>query len=225
MEYLFDTANLAELERCAAAFPFTGVTGNPTILKAEGDVPFFEQIRAIRRIIGPERSLHVQVVASTAEMICAEAHRLLREIDDRIYIKILTDEEGLRAMRMLKAEGVRITATGIYYRTQGFLAIAAGADYIAPYCNRMANQDIDFRATISSFRRMIEEDGAATRIVAASFHNIGQVNDALLAGAHCVTVPPALLHTALASPAIHAAAEGFAADWHAIHGNCGICDL
>lgn len=225
MEFMFDSANLEELKKYLAIFPITGVTSNPSILKSEGDVPFFEQMNKIRALIGRERSLHIQVLAEDTVGIIAEAHKILKEVDRDVYIKIPTTEAGLAAMQTLKAERVGITATAIYHKIQGFMAIAAGADYIAPYCNRMASMDIDFRASISAFRQMIDENGADTKILAASFHCMEQVNDALMAGAHVATVPPALLHGAFGSACISQAVEGFHKDWVAVRGECGICDL
>ena len=36
MDILFDTANLGDIERLTPIYPVTGVTTNPSILKAEG---------------------------------------------------------------------------------------------------------------------------------------------------------------------------------------------
>ena len=38
MDILFDTANLDDIKRLTPIYPVTGVTTNPTILKAEGRV-------------------------------------------------------------------------------------------------------------------------------------------------------------------------------------------
>jgi TalC/MipB family fructose-6-phosphate aldolase len=199
MEFLFDSANLQDLEKYSKIFPITGVTSNPSILKAEGEVDLFEHMRSVRKIIGMERTLHIQVVAEGAQGIVEEAHTILKNVDDKVYIKIPVTEEGLKAMHVLKAEGIGITATAIYTMIQGFMSIATGADFIALYCNRMANLDIDFRHTTSVFRKMIDGNGSKSKILAASFHSMEQVNDALLSGAHAVTVQPSLLHSAQVS--------------------------
>lgn len=225
MEFMLDNANITELERCLEAFPITGVTSNPSILKAEGDVPFFETLRAIRELIGTERSLHVQVTAADAAGMVAEGHCIREKIGPEVFIKVPVNEEGLKAIRALKAEGAGITATAIYSKLQGFMAIAAGADLIAPYCNRMANIDVDFRASIAAFRQVIDENDAPTKILAASFHSVEQVNDALIAGAHAATVQPSLLHGAFAAGSIKEALDGFARDWMAIRGERTICEL
>ena len=74
-------------------------------------------------------------------------------------MKIPTTEHGIKAMRELYAQGIGITATAIYSKTQGILAIAAGADYIAPYFNRMESLDIDTVATIKSLAKLIDKHG------------------------------------------------------------------
>ncbi len=225
MEFLLDSANLEDLKKYSAVYPITGVTSNPSILKAEGNVPLFEHMRKVREIIGMNRTLHIQVTAPDADGMITEAHAVLKNVDGKVFIKVPANEEGLKAMRSLKAEGVGITATAIYNKIQGFMAIAIGADFIAPYCNRMADLDIDFRDTISAFRQMIDGSSSATKILAASFHSMEQVNDALLAGAHAVTIQPGLLHSAFGADCIRQAVEGFYQDWVAVRGNVTICDL
>jgi transaldolase len=214
MEILFDTANLAQIAEMTPLYPISGVTTNPTILKAEGRIDFYEHFRAIREVIGPERTLHVQVLAQDSDGIVADAHRLLDQVDRRVFAKIPTTEQGIRAMRLLKEEGIGVTATAIYSKTQGMLAIAAGADYIAPYFNRMESLDIDTSATIKSLAKFIDRHGASCRIMAASFKNVAQVSAAFEAGAAAVTVPPALLRAALGAPDVTEAVNAFAQDWY-----------
>lgn len=175
--------------------------------------------------MGRIRLLHMQVIAEDCEGMVKEAHAILKNVDDAVYIKIPTTEEGLKAMRALKAEGVHVTATAIYSKIQGFMAIACGADFIAPYYNRMENLDIDSCDTIAAFRQMIDEDDSNTKILAASFKNIAQVTNALLAGAHTATLQPALLHDAFGMAAIKKAVDDFHADWVNIHGDVSITDL
>ena len=122
MDILFDTANLDDIERLTPIYPVTGVTTNPSILKKEGQIDFYAHLKQIRSIIGPNRTLHVQVLAKDAQGMIDEAHRLLDKIDANVYPKIPTTEAGIQAMRTLKEEGVKVTATAIYSKTQGFLA-------------------------------------------------------------------------------------------------------
>lgn len=218
MEILFDTANLKAIETLSGIYPVTGATCNPTIIKAEGRIDFWPHFRRIREVLGPGRSLHVQVIAQDADGILAEAARILRMLDDQVYIKIPVTEQGLKAIGVLKRQSVNVTATAIYSKAQGLLAIAAGADYIAPYFNRMESLDIDISSTIKSLARFIERDKSKTQIMAASFKNVAQVSAAFDAGAHAVTVAPSLLRAALSSPDITQAVTAFASDWHETFG-------
>lgn len=214
MEILFDTANLADIEQMTPMYPMSGVTTNPTIIKAEGRIDFYPHFRQIRQAIGPDRTLHIQVLAQDADGIIADAHRLLEMVDDRVFVKIPTTEQGIKAMRLLREEGIGVTATAIYSKTQGILAIAAGANYIAPYFNRMESLDIDTVATIKSLARFIDRHGASCKIMAASFKNVAQVSAAFEAGAQAVTLAPQLLRAALGASEVTQAVNAFANDWH-----------
>lgn len=218
MEILFDTANLTDIAEMTPIYPMHGVTTNPTIVKAEGRIDFYPHLRRIREIIGPDRTLHIQALAPDAAGIVADAHRLLDQVDDRVFVKIPTTEQGIQAMRMLKDEGIGVTATAIYSKTQGILAIAAGADYVAPYFNRMESLDIDTVATIKSLAKFIDRHGADCKIMAASFKNVAQVSAAFEAGAQAVTLPPRLLRAALSTPDVTQAVQVFADDWQQTFG-------
>lgn len=213
MEILFDTANLSMLTELVPVYPVAGVTTNPTILAKEGRIDVYAHLRQIRTIIGPDRSLHIQVLAQDADGMVADAHRLLEQVDDKVFVKVPTTEQGLRAIRVLTAEGVRVTATAIYSSLQGMLAIAAGADYLAPYFNRMESQGVDARATVSSLAQFAARQGASCTVMVASFKKVAQVSDAFDAGATAVTVPPELLREALVAPAVTQAVAAFAHDW------------
>ncbi|WP_116116336.1 fructose-6-phosphate aldolase [Austwickia chelonae] len=217
MEILFDTADLAVIEEVVDIYPCAGITSNPTILKAEGPVDLYAHMRAIRRLIGDECTLHVQVLAQDPDGIVDEAHRILTGVDDRVHIKVPLTEPGLRAIRTLKSEGIAVTATAIYTKVQGLLAVAAGCDYLAPYVNRMENLDIDATDTVGALADVIARDGSPAKILAASFKNTAQVCAALAAGAHAVTVPPPLFRQTLSSPVVDGAVQAFVADWRSVY--------
>lgn len=62
-------------------------------------------MREVRRIIGKERSLHIQVVGTTCEDMLKDAKRIFEEVDEDVYIKIPTSYEGVKAIKALKAQG------------------------------------------------------------------------------------------------------------------------
>lgn len=225
MKYILDTANLEDIRRYYEIFPIAGVTSNPSIVKKEGKIDFFAHMNEIRSIIGTDRSLHIQVTALDTAGMLKDADRILTEIDKDVYIKIPVNMEGIKAIKELKSQGVNITATAIYSKMQGFLAMEAGADYIAPYYNRMENMGLDPEDIIASFAEMIALYDYPTAILAASFKNAGQVNKAHLAGAQTATLDPSILVAALKQPYIEKAVADFDADWKSIYGDCTIAEL
>lgn len=216
MEFMLDTANLADIKKYAEIIPLAGVTSNPSIVKNEGKIVFFEHMKKIREIIGKDCSLHVQVVAQDFDGMMADARAILANIDQKLYIKVPVNEEGLKVIKALKQEKIHVTATAIYTKFQAYLAIAAGADYIAPYFNRMENLNIDPREAIKEMALEIARTNSSTKILAASFKNVAQVNGALENGAQAATMGTDIISQAFSMPSIQKAVEDFTADWEQI---------
>lgn len=190
MEIILDTANLEDIRRYNDIYDITGITSNPTILAKE-KAEFFPLLLEIRSIIG-EKQLHVQVTGSTCEEMLKEAEALTDRLGKDTYIKVPTNEEGIKTMKVLKSRGNRVTATAIYMPQQAMLAASVGADYVAPYFNRMNNMNVDSKKAIGDMAWLFEHNQIQTKIVAASFKNTQQVMEALMAGAQAVTVSPEL---------------------------------
>ena len=216
MEFLLDSLNLEAIKKWQEILPLAGVTSNPSIAKKEGKIDFFQRLKEVRRIIGLDASLHVQVVAKDYQGILRDAQKIRRETDEQIYIKIPVTPDGLAAIKTLKTQGYNITATAIYTTMQGLLAISAGADYLAPYYNRMENLSIDSGQVIKELAQAIERMGSSSKILAASFKNVAQVTNALAQGAQTV------FEAAFAMPSIDKAVADFAADWQACQGKDSI---
>ena len=101
----------------------------------------------------------------------------------------------------------------------------AGADYIAPYFNRMENMGLDSDDVIASLADMIDLYHYDTQILAASFKNAGQIDRAFLAGAHTATMDPSILKDVLTQPYITNAVDTFDSDWKTIFGDQTISEL
>lgn len=223
MEIILDTANLEDIRRYNDIYDITGITSNPTILAKE-KAEFFPLLLEIRSIIG-EKQLHVQVTGSTCEEMLKEAEALTDRLGKDTYIKVPANEEGIKTMKVLKSRGNRVTATAIYMPQQAMLAASVGADYVAPYFNRMNNMNVDSKKAIGDMAWLFEHNQIQTKIVAASFKNTQQVMDALMAGAQAVTVSPELYTQMVENPMIDSAIAGFAADWEATYGDKRIYEL
>lgn len=217
MEFMLDTLNINEIKKWARVLPLAGVTSNPTIAKKEGEIDFFKRIHEVREIIGEAPSIHVQVVAKDYDGILKDAAKIRQECGGNVFIKVPVTPEGLAAIKTLKSEGYKITTTAIYTVFQGLLAIEAGADYLAPYYNRMENLNIDSAQVIAQLAEAIEKNHSSSKILAASFKNVGQVNRAFKEGAQAITAGADVFEAAFGMPSIGKAVDDFANDWATIH--------
>ena len=170
-------------------------------------------------------SLHIQVVGVTADEMIEEALRPVKEADSKIYIKVPVTKEGLKAIQILSSRGYGITATSIYSEIQAYLAIDAGASYVAPYHNCMDNLNIEVSSLIAWIVNVIESQKSSCKILGASYKNINQINQSLVAGGHTVTFQPRLLYDALASAPIDKAVHDFKSDWTSVFGDKTINEL
>ena len=223
MEILLDTANAALIELYCNIYNITGVTSNPTIIAKE-KAEFFPTLLRIREIIG-SRQLHVQVTAPDREGMLKEAAAIVRVLGKETYIKVPTNEVGLGVMRQLKEEGYFVTATAIYSVQQALLAASVGADYAAPYVNRISNAYGNGVGVVADIAGLFVTQGVSTKILAASFKNTDQITRCILAGSHAVTASPELYTAMVENPLIDAAVNQFAADWTSLYGNKTIDQL
>lgn len=224
MELLLDTANLKAIETYHDYFCVTGVTTNPTILSRENG-PFFETYEKIRSIIGQQKQLHIQVTARTCEEMLKEAETVTARLGKDVYIKVPVVQEGVKAMKLLKEDGFKVTATAVVSVQQAFLAGSVGADYVAPYINRMANLNMDPYEMVARIRKLFDNQNITTKILGASFKNTQQIVATYENGAQAVTVAPELLTTMCTNAVTDLWIKNFEKDWAGLYGDHRIYEL
>ena len=217
MKLLIDDANLEKIGKMMEYYPCDGVTTNPSILAKEGKEPY-AQLKAIRSLIGNDMELHVQVVSLTAEEMVIEAEKITEILGKNTYIKVPSVPEGIKAMKTLKAKGFNITATAIYTAQQAYLAAKAGADYVAPYINRIDNLGADGVETAKTIQNILENNDLPTEILAASFKNSQQVLSLCEYGVGAATAAPDIIEGLLKNPTVTAAVDAFVADFEKAFG-------
>ncbi len=225
MKYLIDSANLDEIRALSEYLPIAGVTSNPSIVKKEGSVPFFAHMREIRSIIGNLRPLHIQVTATDYDGMMRDAEAVFRHVDEKVFIKVPVDFEGVKVIKALRRQGANVTATAVYGMDQAFMALEAGADCIAPYYNRMEALGVDAASVIGNIAGIIAHYGYETEILAASFKQPAQIDRAILAGAHSVTVAPDVLRGIFSKQVVADAVQAFSDDWTGLYGGKTLAEL
>ncbi|MBE6599135.1 MAG: fructose-6-phosphate aldolase [Ruminococcaceae bacterium] len=224
MQYLVDTANLEAIRHCCKYYPITGVTTNPTIIAKENR-DFRELICGIREIIGLKRALHVQTTAETAEDILAEATMLKSLVGGQFFIKIPITAEGLRAAAMCKENDIGVTMTAIFTQQQALIASVAGADYVAPYVNRLDNIVSDGVNVVSEIVDIFNIYKLPTKVLAASFKTVEQVHKCAMVGTHSITINPDLFESLIFHPLTNTAINSFSNDWEKVYGEQNVPEL
>ncbi len=218
MLYLADTADVSQITRLCDLYPLDGVTTNPTIVARE-KADFFALLHAIRKAIGPEAMLHVQALGQTAEQMIAEAHHIMAQLGERVWIKIPVTSQGIKAIKQLNQDGIKTTATAIFTPQQALMAAKAGADFVAPYVNRLDNICADGCGVVAEIAQLIALHQLPSRILAASFKNVEQVHKASLCGAHAITAAPDIIDGLLQHPLTTHSVRQFTADWETVYGS------
>ena len=138
MELYLDTADISAVKRLARILPLQGVTTNPSIV-AKAKTSLWEVLPALRDALGGEGKLFAQVLANTADKMVEEAEMLHSRVPG-LVVKIPVTAEGLAAIKILRVRKIPTLGTAVYGAGQGLLAALAGAEYVAPYVNRLDAQ-------------------------------------------------------------------------------------
>lgn len=224
MLYILDTANLQDIAHCNEFYPLAGVTTNPSIISKE-KTDFIGLIQSIRKIIGDEKMLHVQTVQKTAAKMVEEAERIRELAGGNFYVKVPIGEEGLKATMELKRREIGVTMTAIFTPQQALIAAKAGADFVAPYVNRLDNILGDGVRVVAEIAEELQIHNLNTSVLAASFKNAEQVHQCALAGCQSVTVSADILKALISHPMTDAAVAGFEKDWTQAYGSRTILDF
>ena len=220
MELYLDTSDVDAVKALARIFPLAGVTTNPSIVAA-GDQTLEVLLPQLQEAMGGQGRLFAQVMATTAEGMVSDARKLRAIIAD-IVVKVPVTAEGLAAIKLLKEEGIPTLGTAVYGAAQGLLAALAGAEYVAPYVNRVDAQGGDGIQTVTDLQTLLKMHAPHAKVLAASFKTPRQALDCLLAGCESITLPLDVAQQMISSPAVDAAVVKFEHDWQSAFGRTSI---
>jgi TalC/MipB family fructose-6-phosphate aldolase len=217
IELYLDTADVEQVARFNACLPIKGVTTNPSILAKSG-LGLNQILQELAAIIGTEARFHAQVVSQTVEDMVEEA-KYINALPYDMVVKVPATEAGLAAIKKMKTENIQVLATAIYSAQQGFLAALCGADYLAPYVNRIDAMGADGVGVVADLQLLLDQHRLDTKILPASFKNTQQVMDVLKLGVGAITLPVDVAAQMFAHPAVLPAVDQFNHDWQEVFGD------
>ena len=146
-------------------------------------------------------------------MLVVREARQLAQIADNIVVKIPCIAEGLKAVRILSAEGIKTNVTLVFSLSQAILAANAGASYVSPFIGRLDDIGEDGVQLVANMVKIFKQYGLKTEIIAASIRNLDHVNQVMLAGAQIATIPTNVLEQMLLHPLTDKGLEKFLQDY------------
>ena len=209
MKFFIDTAKVEDIKAANDMGVICGVTTNPSLIAKEGR-DFKEVIKEITSIVDGPISGEVKATTTDAEGMIKEG-REIAAIHPNMVVKIPMTVEGLKAVKVLHAEGIKTNVTLIFTANQALLAARAGATYVSPFLGRL--DDISTRGV-----DLIREIAEIFEIIAASVRNPIHVTDCALAGADIATVPYNVIVQMTKHPLTDAGIEKFQKDYKAVFG-------
>jgi transaldolase len=215
MKFFIDTANLDEIKEAAELGVLDGVTTNPSLVaKEKYDITFKELIREICKIVpGP---VSAEVVSTDVEGMMNEAHNLAK-IASNVVIKIPLLKEGLKAVKRLKAEGIKTNVTLCFSPNQALLAAKAGAAFISPFIGRLDDISQEGMELIEQIVTIYKNYAFETEVLVASVRHPIHVVQAAMIGADIVTMPFKVIDQLIKHPLTDIGLQKFLADWKKIN--------
>ena len=216
MRFFIDTANVEDIKKANDMGVICGVTTNPSLIAKEGR-DFKEVIKEITSIVDGPISGEVKATTVDAEGMIREG-REIAAIHPNMVVKIPMTVEGLKAVKVLSAEGIKTNATLIFTANQALLAAEAGATYVSPFLGRLDDINQPGIELVRTIAEIFAVYGYETEIIAASVRNPIHVTDCALAGADIATVPYKVIEQMTKHPLTDQGIEKFQADYKAVFG-------
>lgn len=216
MKFFLDTANVEDIRKANDMGVICGVTTNPSLIAKEGR-NFDEVIREITGIVDGPISGEVKATTVDAEGMIEEG-RAIAAIHPNMVVKIPMTVEGLKATKVLSAEGIKINVTLIFTAAQALLAARAGAAYVSPFLGRLDDISMPGISLIQEIMEIFQMYDIKSEVIAASVRNPIHVVNCAAAGADIATVPYSVILQMVKHPLTDQGIEKFQVDYRNVFG-------
>ena len=189
MKIFMDTANVEEIKQYVDWVVVYGVTTNPSLIAKSGrtQAEVIPEIAAL--VSGP---VSAEVISTECTGMVEEARKLAK-IASNVVIKIPCIPEGLKAVKILSAEGIKTNVTLVFSMSQALLAARAGATFVSPFIGRLDDIGQDGVKLVDNIVKAFKLYGIETEVIAASIRNIEHVEKVMLTGCQIATIPTKVL--------------------------------
>jgi len=196
VQIFLDSANYEEVRNWVRQGVLDGVTTNPSIMFKDGIYDLEEGACKLCELVGPDRPVSVEVTTNDPEDMIPQG-REFSHWASNIVVKIpIINENGkscLETIKTLSGDGIAVNCTAILSFNQAILAAKAGARYVSIFAGRVADEGNDPAVVIRNVRGWLDQWSSESRIIVGSIRTTMDIQNAALAGAHIITIPPQFL--------------------------------
>ena len=173
-----------------------GVTTNPSLIAKAGR-PLAKIIADICEIIdGP---ISAEVIATDTDGIVSEGKKLAA-IHKNVVVKVPLIADGIKAVKILTAQGIKTNVTLCFSAPQALLTAKAGATYVSPFIGRIDDTGADGLDLIDSIVTIYRNYNLKTEILAASIRHPVHLVKCAEMGADVATIPHKVILQLLKHP-------------------------
>jgi transaldolase len=129
-----------------------------------------------------------------------------------VVVKVPLIVDGLKAVRTLRQEDIRVNVTLCFSAAQALLAAKVGATYISPFLGRVDDVAEDGVDLLRQIVHIYASYDLPTQILAASIRSPLHVVRAAELGAQCATMPIGVIRQLPRHPLTDAGLSKFLAD-------------
>jgi transaldolase len=209
MKIFIDSGNIRDIEAMVPLGIIDGVTTNPSLMAKEGGDPRHIVKQICQLVQGP---VSAEVVSTSADEMIAEG-RELAAIDEHVVVKIPFIRDGVRAIKVLAGEGIRVNTTLIFSAPQALLAAKVGAAYVSPFVGRLDDISADGMGLIRQIVEIFEQFEYPTEVLVASVRHPMHIVEAARMGADVCTCPVKVIDQCFKHPLTDSGLEKFLSDW------------
>jgi transaldolase len=218
MKIFLDTASLTDIREGASWGVVDGVTTNPSLLAKEKGDPEEILLEICKTVDGP---ISAEVVATDAEGMVREG-RHWAALHKNIVVKCPCTVDGLKATKVLTADGHRVNMTLIFSSTQALLAAKAGARFVSPFVGRLDDIATPGMQLVSEIVEIFNNYDFDCEVLAASLRHPMHVVEAARLGSHIGTMPLSVLTSLLKHPLTDIGLKRFLDDWEKAKKEAGV---
>jgi transaldolase len=186
-----DSSKISEVEKWDAVID--GATTNPSILLKEGNTDIYKFAKTLG-----DRPVSIEATGDFVTEAKEYAKRIPNAVIKIPLLSHVKGQDNMKLIKQLSDEGIKINCTALFSLSQVILAAKCGARYVSLFAGRIEDEGGCSPEVIEDCMQFIQYEGYGLKggypeLIVGSIRTVGNVMDAVNAGASILTITPDVL--------------------------------